>query len=335
MPANRSLSRPARRSTRASTTPVLDVRRGASIEPVPLGAGDKLFTGIATPEEFFRRPQHLHALCDTLAQRFRARAPWVVYEDAYQEAALEVVNCRRKFKPEKGYPFGGYAWSSAIFKLTEMMQRGSVPVSFDRSHGTPGESGANIVDRVLRGISTVRLDAPASGSDDTASTVGEVLSIDDTELAPADAATRDRRSTILAAFDAAAEGLPSTVVDLMLAYLDGQTLGAEDYPRGWNLDRLARTAERFSAVLRRIMGEADARLRAGDDVTPAELHRAAAYVPPTAPVTAASPLAEIAALGSAITDPVQFDAWGGAFLSIELPLGMRDGTRKGRPGRAA
>lgn len=327
-------TKPTTRSTRPAPALDADPAPRRTIERVTLGAGDNLFTGIATPEEFFRRPQHLHALCDNIAQRYRRVAPWVTYEDAYQEAALEVCNCRRKFDASKGKPFGGYAWASAHFKLTEMMQKASVPVSFDRSHAPPGESGGKIVDRVLRNISTVRLDAPAFEGEGASGTVGDGMCLDDTESAPPDAATRERRTTILAAFEAAAEGLAPVVVDLILAYLDGQTLHPDDYPPGWSLDRLARAAEKFTVILRRIMADADAATRAGGEMTAADLRTAAVFVPAKAPVTLDSTDAEIAALGSAIVDPVQFDPWGGGFLALTLPdtvLGKRTPGKRPAP----
>jgi len=297
----------------------------SAITRVALQDGDRRFTGIPTPEAFFANNRHLHALCDTIAQRFRKLAPWVVYEDAYQEAALEVVNSRRKFNADHGTPFGGYAWKNAIFKLTEMMQKASVPVSFDRSPSEPGEGGGKIVDRVLRGVTTVSFDAPVY-DDATGGTVLDNTSIDDTALAP-DHAGQARRSTIIAAFDAAASDLSPTVLDLVLAYLDGQHIPPADYPPGWGLDRLARAADRFSAILKRVMGEADARTRAGHEVTPAELRVAAAFTPATAPVTINSPPEAIAALGHGVHDPAQFDPWGGAFLAA--PITATFGPKRG------
>lgn len=292
-------------SRRTAATP----RSRSSITSVRVAPEDARFTAIPTPEEFFSRPGPLHALCAALARRFYTRAPYMPEEDYYQFAACEVLNCRRKFKPDAAIPFGGYAWSSAIFYLTGKMYAASVPVSFRKE-------GGGVVDRVLRHNQGVSLDAPL-GTDADAATLGDVLRPEDTEYGdPRDPAVLDARATITDAIAAASADVPAEVLDLIFAAVDGQRIDAAELPAGWTYDRFLRRTSQFRAVLARLMQTVQAATREGRDVTRTMLHVEAAAVPQHAPVTGADDVETIAALGAAVNDTATFDPWAGAFLAM-------------------
>lgn len=301
-------------------------RERALIESVPVAPEDLRFTGIATPDEFFSRPGPLHALCTALARRFHKRAPFMPVEDYYQFAAVEVLNCRRKFKPNAAIPFGGYAWSSAIFYLTGKMHAASVPVSFRKE-------GSDVVNKLLRNLSAVSLDAPA-GRDPEGAALGDTLRLEDTELGdPADPGTLDARATIVDAIAAASADIPAEVLDLVLAALDGQRIDAAELPTGWSYDRFLRRASQFRAVLTRLMGTVQTATREGRDVTRAMLRAEALAVPAQAPVTGADDVDTIAALGAAMNDPAAFDPWAGAFLTTPCGPALRGRASASRGAR--
>jgi hypothetical protein len=112
------------------------------------------------------------------------------------------------------------------------MHAASVPVSFRKE-------GSDVVNKLLRNLSAVSLDAPA-GRDPEGAALGDTLRLEDTELGdPADPGTLDARATIVDAITAASADIPAEVLDLVLAALDGQAVPFENrggYPLEDGLD---------------------------------------------------------------------------------------------------
>lgn len=197
------------------------------------------FLAVATPEEFFASPKHLVSLTRTVGGRFARRQKFYRREDVAQDAAVVALEAARRWTPEHGVPFGGFAYRSALLWCTGAMHRASIPVG---GCETRAETEA---------VRYSSLDAPRLTASGTVATLGETLDeskvVGGRSTRPDDGAlTRE----ILADFRAATADLSDEVFDAVVAIMVDGRVDPRDIPAGWTDVTLTRLADRVRAELR-------------------------------------------------------------------------------------
>lgn len=215
------------------------------------------FLAIATPDEFFADPRHLVKLAKVVGGRFASRQRFYDRQDAAQDAAVVALRARSTWTPDRGVPFGGFAYRSAILWCTGAMYKASIPVCGPESRAE------------VESVRYSSLDAPRGASAELGSaTFGEMLSED---RVVGGRSTRPDEGAELAALLAelrgTADDLDDDAFDAVAAVMCGAKLAADEVPEGWTLPSLTALAERLRVEMRRIVGARDAETPA--DTAPA------------------------------------------------------------------
>ena len=200
---------------------------------------------IQTPEEFFGDRRRLFKMAKAIASGFCRKAKFLDLDEMQGAALYKLVECRRTWQVERGLPFGGYAIESVKMWLVGEMYRYRVPVS--------GAAGSRAE---VESVRVDYLDAPMGGDQEggTRATVGDTVDLSEaTGYDTTPEGDADRRDT-MAMIQRVAKGLPSTVVDLAVAYLDGQTVIQDECPDGWTPMGVAKVALDLRNSLRKELG---------------------------------------------------------------------------------
>lgn len=73
--------------------------------------------------------QKVASVASKVAAQYARRCVWADQRDLEQEATIAALDARRTWDPERGVPFGAYAWRACTLHLGRWLLKASSPVS--------------------------------------------------------------------------------------------------------------------------------------------------------------------------------------------------------------